>query len=90
MFTGKVAVIQRHFPGVLRAVSVGLVLVGVGLRALVGRFAGSTSSVRHGRPTTRGEDWQALWAARARWRGGWPAVKTNRSLLPTALIPVPR
>lgn len=90
MFTGKVTVIRRHFPAGLRAVSVGLVLAGVGLRALAGRFAGSTSSVRHGRPTTRGEDWQALWAARARWREGWRAVKADRSLLPAARVSVPR
>jgi N-acetylglucosaminyl-diphospho-decaprenol L-rhamnosyltransferase len=71
VFTGKVTVVHRDFPTGLRGVSVGLLLAGVGLRAVAGRFASSASPARQGRPTTRGEDWQGLWAARAQWRGGW-------------------
>ncbi len=71
LFTGKVTIIQRHFPAGLRGFSIGLLLGGVALRAAAGRFVSFMPPVRQGRPTTRGEDWQGLWAARAQWRGGW-------------------
>lgn len=71
LFTGKVSIVQRHFPAGLHTFTIGLLLLGVGVRALAGRFVSSLSPVRQGRPTTRGEDWQALWAARAQWREGW-------------------
>jgi GT2 family glycosyltransferase len=82
LFTGKATLIRRHFPAGLRAAGVGLLLAGVGLRAAGSRLVNSVSPARQGRPTTRGEDWRALWAARDQWRGGWantalPAVSRN-------------
>lgn len=76
LFTGKVTFIRRHFPAGFRAVSIGLLLAGVALRALIGRFVSSMSSARQGRPTTPGADWRALWEARSQWLGGWRRATT--------------
>jgi len=70
LFTGKVTVTQRCFPRGTRWLSVRLLLLGVALRAL-GSHLVSFTSARQGRPTTRGEDWRALWIARSQWLGGW-------------------
>jgi N-acetylglucosaminyl-diphospho-decaprenol L-rhamnosyltransferase len=74
LFTGKVTLIRRHFPAGLRAVGVGLLLFGVAFRAMGSRLMNSVSPARQGRPTTRGEDWRALWTARDQWRRGWPGA----------------
>jgi N-acetylglucosaminyl-diphospho-decaprenol L-rhamnosyltransferase len=78
LFTGKVTLVQRHFPRVLRSVGVGLLLAGVGLRAAGTRLVSSASPTRQGRPTTSGEDWRALWAMRDQWRGGWTGNGPHR------------
>jgi GT2 family glycosyltransferase len=70
LFTGKVEVIRRHFPRGRRALGVRLLLIGVLLRALVGRVL-TVRPERQGRPTTAADDWRALWAARRDWRHGW-------------------
>lgn len=72
LFTGKATLIRRHFPAGLRAVGTGLLLFGVAFRAMGSRLVSSVSPARQGRPTTRGEDWRALWTARNQWRRGWP------------------
>ena len=71
LFTGKCTVLRRHFPGWLRGPGVGLLLTGVLLRATASRVIGTASAARQARPTARGEDWRALWAARDEWRRGW-------------------
>jgi N-acetylglucosaminyl-diphospho-decaprenol L-rhamnosyltransferase len=71
LFTGKATVVRRHFPSWLRGPGVGLLLAGVLLRATASRVIGTASSARQARPTARGEDWRALWAARDEWRRGW-------------------
>jgi N-acetylglucosaminyl-diphospho-decaprenol L-rhamnosyltransferase len=71
LFTGKSTLIRRHFRPGLRGVGIGLLLTGVLLRASVSKWFGVVSPSRGKRPTASGEDWQALWDARARWRGGW-------------------
>lgn len=71
LFTGKCTVLRRHFPRWLRGPCVGLLLGGVLLRATASRVIGTASAERQGRPTARGEDWRALWAARDEWRRGW-------------------
>jgi N-acetylglucosaminyl-diphospho-decaprenol L-rhamnosyltransferase len=72
LFTGKVSVIQRHFPPGLRWLGLRLLLTGVLLRAVGGRVVGTLAPARQGRPTQRADDWRALWQARASWRRGWP------------------
>ena len=71
LFTGKCTLVRRHFPAGLRSAGVGLLLGGVLLRATVSRVTGTASATRQARPTARGEDWRALWAARDEWRRGW-------------------
>jgi N-acetylglucosaminyl-diphospho-decaprenol L-rhamnosyltransferase len=71
LFTGKCTVIRRHFPPGFRRPGVGLLLAGVLLRATASRVIGTAPASRQGRPTARGEDWRALWAARDEWRRGW-------------------
>lgn len=71
LFTGKCTLVRRHFPRGLRSVGVGLLEAGVFVRASASRWSGLTSPAREQRPTTRGEDWRALWAARSQWRRGW-------------------
>jgi GT2 family glycosyltransferase len=72
LFTGKCTLVQRHFPRGLRGVGTGLLLTGVFIRATASRWRGIASPSRGKRPTAAGEDWQALWAARRKWRHGWP------------------
>lgn len=74
LFTGKATLIRRHFPAGLRAVGIGLLLFGVAFRAMGSRLVSSVSPARQGRPTTRGEDWRALWTTRNQWRRGWPVA----------------
>jgi hypothetical protein len=76
LFTGKATLVRRHFPAGLRAAGIGLLLGGVGLRAMAAGFVNSLSPARQGRPTTRGEDWRTLWDTRAQWRGGWRGTAT--------------
>lgn len=71
LFTGKCTLVRRHFPAGLRSAGVGLLLGGVLLRATASRITGTASAARQARPTARGEDWRALWAARDEWRRGW-------------------
>jgi GT2 family glycosyltransferase len=71
LFTGKATLVRRHFPRGLRTAGIGLLVTGVLLRAAASKVIGSASSARQQRPTTRGEDWRALWSARAEWRRGW-------------------
>jgi N-acetylglucosaminyl-diphospho-decaprenol L-rhamnosyltransferase len=71
LFTGKATLVRRHFPPALRGAGIGLLVAGVLLRSAASRLAISASPVRQRRPTALGEDWQALWAARAQWRQGW-------------------
>jgi N-acetylglucosaminyl-diphospho-decaprenol L-rhamnosyltransferase len=71
LFTGKATLVRRHFPAGLRGPGIGLLLGGVLLRATASRVAGTASAARQARPTARGEDWRALWAARDEWRRGW-------------------
>jgi GT2 family glycosyltransferase len=71
LFTGKATLVRRHFPAWLRGAGVGLLLGGVLLRASASRVTGSASAARQARPTARGDDWRALWAARDEWRRGW-------------------
>ncbi len=71
LFTGKATLVRRHFPYGLRRAGVGLLVAGVLVRSAASRLAISVSPVRQRRVTALGEDWQALWAARAQWRRGW-------------------
>jgi N-acetylglucosaminyl-diphospho-decaprenol L-rhamnosyltransferase len=71
LFTGKATLVRRHFPAWLRSAGVGLLLGGVLLRATASRVTGTASAARQARPTARGDDWRALWAARDEWRRGW-------------------
>jgi len=71
LFTGKATLVRRHFPAWLRGTGVGLLLGGVLLRATASRVTGTASAARQARPTARGDDWRALWAARNEWRRGW-------------------
>lgn len=71
LFTGKCTLVRRHFPAGLRGAGIGLLLGGVLLRATASRITGTASAARQARPTARGEDWRALWAARGEWRRGW-------------------
>lgn len=71
LFTGKATLVRRHFPLGLRGAGAGLLVAGVLLRSAASRLAISVSPARQRRPTALGEDWQALWAARAQWRKGW-------------------
>jgi N-acetylglucosaminyl-diphospho-decaprenol L-rhamnosyltransferase len=71
LFTGKATLIRRHFPPGLRGPGIAMLLVGVFVRASVGRFVSFVTPARQGRPMARGEDWQELWDTRRQWRGGW-------------------
>lgn len=71
LFTGKATLLRRHLrPGTRRA-AVGLLALGVLLRATLSRLLAARPE-RQGRPTARGEDWRRLWARRREWIGGWP------------------
>ena len=71
LFTGKVP-LSAALPGRATCGRTGLLLFGVAFRAMGSRLVSSVSPARQGRPTTRGEDWRALWTARNQWRRGWP------------------
>jgi hypothetical protein len=71
LFTGKATIVHRHFPFGLRRLGIFMLLTGVFARATASRWY-EVSAARQGRPTTRGEDWRALWASRDAWRHGWP------------------
>jgi hypothetical protein len=70
LFTGKVTVLRRHLPYGLRGAGVGLLRLGVLLRALLGRVV-TVAPRRQGRPTAAVADWRTLWAARREWSRGW-------------------
>jgi GT2 family glycosyltransferase len=71
LFTGKATLIRRHFPRRLRGAGIAMLLVGVFVRASVGRFVSFVTPARQGRPIARGEDWRKLWETRRQWQGGW-------------------
>ena len=62
-----------------RAIAIGviaLLLAGVLLRATASKRLSISSPSQGKRPTASGADWEALWAARARWRRGWTDTVT--------------
>jgi N-acetylglucosaminyl-diphospho-decaprenol L-rhamnosyltransferase len=81
LFTGKCTLVYRHFPRGLRSTGIGLLLIGVFLRALGSLLFRTFSPSRQGRPTASGEDWRQLWKARRRWRHGWNAQMQLDSFL---------
>ncbi|WP_214409881.1 glycosyltransferase family 2 protein [Sphaerisporangium fuscum] len=76
LFTGKVTLVRRHFPPVLRGLGVTFLKAGVLLRALAGRFMSAPGADRQGRPTTKADDWRGLWRARGQWTKGWSGART--------------
>ncbi|GAB2456300.1 glycosyltransferase family 2 protein [Xylanimonas ulmi] len=58
---GKVTYSRTHFPPVAAALAVGLLRLGVGLRAAGARLTG------------KGQGWRVGWRERARWWNGFPA-----------------
>ncbi|MEV7966788.1 glycosyltransferase family 2 protein [Sphaerisporangium sp. NPDC088356] len=74
LFAGKVTLVRRHFPPLLRGLGVLSLKAGVLLRALAGRWMSSPGADRQGRPTTKAEDWRGLWQARGQWTRGWDGV----------------
>ncbi|WP_165900660.1 WecB/TagA/CpsF family glycosyltransferase [Microbispora triticiradicis] len=73
LHTGKVTLIRRHFTPGTRWAAVLLLKSGVLLRAVLSRWMSPPDATRQGRPTSRRDDWRALWAARAQWTRGWPS-----------------
>ncbi|MDQ1725171.1 MAG: N-acetylglucosaminyl-diphospho-decaprenol L-rhamnosyltransferase [Frankiaceae bacterium] len=59
VLTGKVTFMLKHWPPARRRVGIGLLLTGVGVRALGARITG------------RGQQWREAWAHRSDWRLGW-------------------
>jgi N-acetylglucosaminyl-diphospho-decaprenol L-rhamnosyltransferase len=68
LFRGKVTLLRKHWGPVRSRVGVGLVAVGVGLRAVEARF------LHRGGGAT---GWPTLWSARREWLPGWDEVSAE-------------
>lgn len=82
---GKATYLRRHWSPARARLGVGLLVAGVGLRALGGRLA----RLRRRRGTApagvRGVDWTAVWRERDTWSPGWPPVDEPRP--PRSAVP---
>jgi len=67
---GKATFIRRHWSPLRARIGVGLLVTGVGLRA-IGR-------ILLGRERSRDVDWVTVWRERATWAAGWPPVAEVR------------
>ncbi|GAB3814736.1 glycosyltransferase family 2 protein [Micromonospora zhanjiangensis] len=76
---GKVTYLRRHWSPAKARLGVGLLVAGVGLRAL-GRLL-------LGRDRSRGIDWPAVWRARSVWAAGWPELVEPRPPRDPATVP---
>jgi N-acetylglucosaminyl-diphospho-decaprenol L-rhamnosyltransferase len=68
LFRGKASLMRTHWQGMRRQLGLGLLITGVGLRALLSHVA---ARVRR-QPSTR--RWETLWQERAVWIRGYPPV----------------
>jgi GT2 family glycosyltransferase len=73
LFQGKATLIRKHWNAVERPLGLGLLWLGVGLRALFARV-GSNSESRSA--------WPQVWQARRRWLAGYPKVAGVRARPP--------
>ncbi|SCF25701.1 hypothetical protein GA0074695_4864 [Micromonospora viridifaciens] len=79
---GKATYLRRHWSAPRARLGIGLLVTGVGLRALGKALLGA------GR--TRGIDWVTIWRQRRVWAAGWPPVDEPRPpQVPTGLAPRP-
>ncbi len=79
---GKATYLRRHWSRPRARLGVGLLITGVGLRALGKRLLGADRS--------RGIDWVTVWQQRRAWAAGWPAVDEPRPPKdPTTVAPSP-
>jgi N-acetylglucosaminyl-diphospho-decaprenol L-rhamnosyltransferase len=67
LFRGKATLFRKHWPAGKRELALGLLLTGVGLRALVSRLTGSAEGGKAGA-------WRPIWRARRDWLAGYPPV----------------
>jgi GT2 family glycosyltransferase len=65
LYQSKATLVRKHWNTAERPLGLGLLWVGIGLRALVARV----SSDRGSR-----SEWSVVWRARRRWFAGYPAV----------------
>jgi hypothetical protein len=65
LFQSKATLVRKHWTGAQRQVGLGLLWLGVGLRALVANV-----TPRAGRQS----GWSQVWGARQRWLAGYPPV----------------
>jgi hypothetical protein len=73
---GKCTYLLKQWPPRKAATGVALLQAGVGLRAAGARLTG------------RAGHWREVWAARSRWREGWPSVPVS-ALVPPLLTDAP-
>jgi N-acetylglucosaminyl-diphospho-decaprenol L-rhamnosyltransferase len=73
LFRGKASLVRTLWTGPSQRLAVGLLLAGVGLRALAGGWAGRLLPANGGVERTQAGIWAQLWRRRAEWRRGWVA-----------------
>lgn len=74
---GKATFLRRHWSARRARLGIGLLLAGVGLRAVVGRSLAVGRSRREPE-SGRAVDWVAVWRDRRTWAAGWPPVNEPR------------
>lgn len=67
---GKATYLRRHWSAPRARLGIGLLIAGVGLRALGKTLLGARRA--------RGVDWVAIWRQRRAWAAGWPPVDEPR------------
>jgi GT2 family glycosyltransferase len=83
LFRGKATLFRKHWPAGKRQLGLGLLLAGVGARALVSRVTASAEAGKAGA-------WRPIWRARRDWLAGYPPVPERAVALngaPAAKVP---
>jgi GT2 family glycosyltransferase len=73
LYRGKASLVRKLWSGPSQRLAVGLLVGGVGLRAMAGRWAGRLLPGRGGSDRTEAGIWAQLWRRRGEWRLGWDA-----------------
>ena len=71
LYRGKASLVRKLWTGPAERLAVGLLVAGVGLRALSGRWAARVLPGQGGRGRTESGTWAQLWKRRGEWRQGW-------------------
>jgi GT2 family glycosyltransferase len=75
LFRGKSTLVRKRWSGPSRRAAMGLLALGVALRAAGASASDSLLNRRHeDRRRIDPSTWSALWSRRGEWRAGWPAV----------------